>query len=152
MEPLEVVRRFFEEAWNERRLELLERLIDPKCVTHQLRSASDAVASVPRGPAALRDHITGWLSAFPDISVTIDHQTALGSEVVSWVTMRGTHRGKWQGLAPTNRTITIRTATQHRVENGRIVEDWVIVETLGLFQQLGLVPPTSELLADSGKH
>jgi hypothetical protein len=43
--------------------------------------------------------------------------------------------------------VTIRSVAQHRVEAGRIIEDWVIVETLGLFQQLGLVPPTAELLS-----
>ena len=98
-----------------------------------------------------RDAATGyamtWLKAFPDISVTTDLQTALGPNVASWVTMRGTHRGVWQGVLPTNRETTIRTVAQHRVENGRIVEDWVMVEALGLFQQLRLVPPTPELLA-----
>jgi hypothetical protein len=58
----------------------------------------------------------------------------LEPNVVSWVTMRGTHRGPWQGVPPTNREIIIRTVAQHRVESGRIVEDWVMVETLGLFQ------------------
>jgi predicted ester cyclase len=61
--------------------------------------------------------------------------------------MRGTHRAAWQGIAPTGREITIRTVAQHRIEGGRIVEDWVIVETLGLFQQLSVIPPMQELLA-----
>jgi len=147
MDPLEVVRRFFQEVWNGRRLELLDELVHPNCVTHQLRSVRGSVESLPRGPAALRDHIAGWLKAFPDISVTTDLQTALGPNVASWVTMPGTHRGVWQGVLPTNRETTIRTVAQHRVENGRIVEDWVMVEALGLFQQLRLVPPTPELLA-----
>jgi len=146
MEPLEIVRRFFNEVWNQRRLELLDELVAPNCVTHQLRSAAGPIPSAPRGPSASRKHISTWLKAFPDITVTIEHQTALESEVVSWVTMRGTHRGEWQGFPPTNREVTIRTVSQHRVEDGRIIEDWVIVETLGLFQQLGLVPPTSELV------
>jgi predicted ester cyclase len=147
MNPLEVVHRFFHEVWNERRLELLHELFDPNCVTHQVRSAPGLVVATHRGPAAMREHIAGWLEAFPDIAVTIDHETALGPDVVSWVTMRGRHRGRWQGVPSTNRKITIRTVAQHRVEGGRIVEDWVMVETLGLFQQLGLVPPTPELLA-----
>src|SRR6266699_3901163 len=89
MDPLEVVRRFFQDVWNGRRLELLDELVDPNCVTHQLRSVRGSVESLPRGPAALREHIAGWLKAFPDISVTTDLQTALGPNVVSWVTMRG---------------------------------------------------------------
>ena len=80
------------------------------------------------------------------MQVITDHRRACGDEVVSWVTMRGIHRGSWQGIAPTGREITIRTVAQHRVRAQRIVEDWVIVETLGLFQQLGVIPPMDELL------
>lgn len=152
MAPLEVVGRFFEEVWNQRRLALLDELIDPNCVTHQLQSAPTPITSSPRGPLALREHIARWLEAFPDIAVTIDLQSGMGSHVVSWVTMRGTHRGPWQGVPSTNRKITIRTVAQHRVEDALIVEDWVIMETLGLFQQLGLVAPTQELLTAAGRR
>ena len=57
--------------------------------------------------------------------------------------------GAWQGVPSTGREVTIRTVARHRVENGRIIEDWVIVETLGLFQQLGLVQPTPDLVMPS---
>lgn len=50
-----------------------------------------------------------------------------------------------QGITPSGRKITIRSVAQRRVEAGRIVEDWVIVETLGWFQQLEIVQPTPEL-------
>jgi steroid delta-isomerase-like uncharacterized protein len=152
MEPLEIVRRFFEEVWNNRRLELLDELVDPNCVTHQFKSAAGPVVTASRGPPELREHIAGWLKAFPDIAITIESQTASGENVISWTTMRGRHRGTWQGVPATNREITIRTVAQHRIENGRIVEDWVIVETLGLFQQLGLLPPTNELIPAAGRR
>jgi predicted ester cyclase len=147
MDPVQVVNRFFAEAWNQRRLEILDEIIDPACVTHQLRSAPGPIASTPRGSQSIREHIGGWLVAFPDIVVTVDQQTISGAQVVSWLTMCGTHKGKWQGVPPTGREVTIRTVVQHRVAGDRIVEDWVLVESLGFFQQLGLVPSTSELLA-----
>lgn len=146
MDPVQVVDRFFTQVWNERRFAVLPEIVDPACITHQLRSASGPVASAARGPTAMREHIEGWLAAFPDITVTIDLRCVEGSHVVSWVTMRGVHAGAWQGVPPSHRDVTIRTVTQHRVEGGRIVEDWVIVESLGVFQQLGLVRPTPELL------
>jgi predicted ester cyclase len=147
MDPVHVVDRFFTEVWNERRFAVLHEIVDPACITHQLRSAPGPIASAPRGPTPLREHIEGWLAAFPDITVTIDLRCVQGSHVVSWATMRGVHAGPWQGMPPTHREVTIRTVAQHRVELGRIVEDWVIVESLGFFQQLGLVRPTPELLA-----
>jgi predicted ester cyclase len=149
MNPAQVVDRFFTEVWNRRQFAVLDEIIDPACVTHQVRSAPGVIASMARGPLALREHIEGWLAAFPNITVSTDLKCVCGAQVVSWVTMRGVHTGAWQGVPPTGREVTIRTVAQHRVENGRIVEDWVIVETLGLFQQLGLVQPTPELLMQS---
>ena|SRR5437762_9021686 len=147
MDPAQVVDRFFTEVWNRRQFAVLDEIVDPTCVTHQVRSAPGAIAAAARGPLALREHIEGWLAAFPDIKVTTDLRCVCGTEVVSWVTMRGVHTGPWQGVPPIGGEVTIRTVTQHRIKEGRIVEDWVIVETLGLFQQLGLVRPTPELLA-----
>lgn len=147
MEPARVADRFFHEVWNQCRLDVLDEIVDPACVTHQLRSAPGGIGTEARGPVALREHIQGWLAAFPDITVTVDLRCADGPYVVTWATMRGHHRGAWQGVPPTGREVTIRTTVQHRVEAGRIVEDWVIIESLGFMQQLGLVRPTAELLA-----
>jgi predicted ester cyclase len=147
MSPSEIVDRFFTEVWNARQFDVLDEIIDPACVTHQLHSAPGPVNAEERGPLALKEHIQGWLAAFPDIKVTIDLRCVCGGQVVSPVTMRGTHSGPWQGVSATGREVTIRTVAQHRVEGRRIVEDWVIVETLGFFQQLGVVAPTQELLA-----
>jgi predicted ester cyclase len=146
MNPAQVVDRFFTEVWNGRQFAVLDEIVDPACVTCQVRSAPGAIAAAARGPLALREHIESWLAAFPDINVTTDLKCVCDTQVVSWVTMRGVHTGPWQGVPPSGREVTIRTVAQHRVEKGRIVEDWVIVETLGLFQQLGLVRPTPELL------
>jgi hypothetical protein len=34
----------------------------------------------------------------------------------------------------------------HRVQQGKIIEDWVLVESLGFFQQLGALPETTALI------
>ncbi len=59
--------------------------------------------------------------------------------------MRGTHIGVWLGVAPTNKEVSVRLSVIHRIAQGKIVEDWVLVEALGFFQQLGLVPSTEEI-------
>ena len=146
--PADVVERFFAEVWNGRDFAILDEIVDQNCLTHQVRSAAETISTAARGPQALRQHIEAWLAAFPDIRVTTDLRCSCGNHVISWVTMRGMHCGLWQGIPPTGREITIRTVAQHRVEDGRIVEDWVIVETLGFYQQLGLVPSMQELLSE----
>jgi steroid delta-isomerase-like uncharacterized protein len=141
-----VVRRFVEELWNGRRLELAGELIAADCVTHQLRSGPEPAAS-PRDPETLKRHVAEWLDAFPDLSFGVEEMVAEGDLVVSRLVMRGTHTGSWQGVAPTGKQVSIRMLTTHRVAGGKIVEDWVLVESLGFFQQLGLLPATREIIA-----
>ncbi len=148
MQPAEIVERFFSEVWNLRDFAALDEIVDQSCVTHQVRSASEPISTAERGPQALRQHIEAWLAAFPDIQVSTDLRCACGNHVISWITMRGTHRAPWQGIPPSGGEITIRTVAHHRIEGGRIVEDWVIVETLGFYQQLGLIPSMQELLSE----
>jgi hypothetical protein len=66
-DPISVVRDFFDRLWNARELDLVEALIHPDCVTHQLQSGADA-AAYARGPDAIRHHIGEWLGAFPDVA------------------------------------------------------------------------------------
>jgi steroid delta-isomerase-like uncharacterized protein len=144
-----IARRFFEELWNERRFEIAAEIVSPDCVTHQLRSDDAPAASAPRGPEALVDHIRSWVEAFPDLRFRVEESVCDGERVVSWVAMRGTHQGAWHGLAPTGELVTIRCVVMHRISHGRIVEDWVLTDSLGLFQQLGLVESREKLLAEA---
>jgi predicted ester cyclase len=140
-----VARRFIEELWNGRRLELADELIAPDCVTHQLRSGAEDEGT-PRTPEVIKQHVAGWLAAFPDLRFTVEQMIAEGDLVATRCRMRGTHTGAWLGVAPTGRDVSVRMMIVQRIAGGRIVEDWVLVESLGLFQQLGLVPPREELL------
>jgi len=142
-----VVTRFVEELWNERKLELADVIFDDNCQTHQLRSGSPTVP-VPRGPAAIRAHVADWLSGFPDLRITIEQMFAEGDRVFSQLSMDGTQTGAWLGFSPTRKRVNIRMTTVHRLQCGKIVEDWVLVESLGLFQQLGVLAPTQDFLVE----
>jgi steroid delta-isomerase-like uncharacterized protein len=135
----QVIIRFVEELWNQRRLEIADDLFDKDCQTFQLQSGAPATAA-PRGPEIIKEHISDWLSGFPDLTFTIEQMIAEGDRVSSLLTVDGTHTGSWQGIPPSGKRINIRMMTIHRIQNGKIIEDWVIVESLGFCQQLGIVP------------
>lgn len=152
MDPELVARRFFEEVWNARRLDVVDEIIAADCITHQLRSADGPVPSEPRGPQALKEHILSWLAAFPDLKWEIDSVVTEGERVATWAVAHGTHQGSWLGIGPTRRRVAIRCVVLHRVADGRIVEDWVVTEALGVFQQLGLVPDTPTLIGNAASR
>jgi len=139
-----------QQLWNERQFEVAHRIFSPECRTHQLRSGVPA-EGVPRGPAAIVRHIQEWVAAFPDIRFTIDQTFACDDRICSQLSASGTHRGAWLGIPATGKRVEIRMMTIHRVQSGKIVEDWVMVDSLGVFQQLGIIAPTTALLAAAAK-
>ena len=61
---------------------------------------------------------------FPDLSVTVEDVMAEGDRVAARVTMRGTHRGEFQGIAPTGKHVEVKAMDMFRISNGKIVEHW----------------------------
>ena len=151
MDPGLVSRRFFEELWNTRHLEVADEIVAAGCITRQLRSADRPMPSASRGPDALKEHVRSWLAAFPDLTWEIENVVVEGERVVTWAMARGTHKGNWLGIAPTGRRVAIQCVVMHRVAGGQIVEDWVVTEALGIFQQLGIVADTPTLIANAAR-
>jgi steroid delta-isomerase-like uncharacterized protein len=152
-----IIQRFVEELWNGRQLDVADEIFSEDCVTHQLRSGALAEPA-HRGPQEMKEHVSSWLRSVPDLCFKIELMIAERDHVVSHLVMEGTHQGDWMGISPTGKRLQIRMITIHRIANSKIAEDWVLVESLGLFQQLGAVPETAELIrkfahrADSGSH
>ena len=145
-----IVSRFYQELWNNRKLDVADQIIAPDCITHQLQSGADPVG-VPRGPAAVKHHVTEWLAGFPDLRFEVEQMLAEADRVVSFSVMHGTHNGTWLGLAPTGKRVSIRLAVMQRIKDGKITEDWVQVEVLGFLQQLGLIASTVEIFGQAAK-
>ncbi|MHC1767380.1 MAG: ester cyclase [Verrucomicrobiia bacterium] len=60
------------------------------------------------GIEAAGNHLLTFHHCYPDLAVTVDGQVAEDDIVVAWYTMRGTHRGEWGGIKPTNKVLTLR--------------------------------------------
>ena len=79
-------------------------------------------------------------NALPDFHFTIDDMVAEGDKVAVRFTLTGTHKGEFMGRPPTNKKLTIWGINIYRVVGGKFVEGWERADTLGLMQQLGVVP------------
>ena len=143
-----IISRFYDELWNERNLNVADEIFAADCMSHQLQSGAETVAVV-RNAEAVKHHVAEWFDGFPDLRFTVEQMLVEGERVMTQSVMRGTHTGVWLGIAPANKEVSVRLSVIHRVADGKIVEDWVLVEALGFFQQLGLVPPTQEIFAQT---
>ena len=150
MDPKDIIIRFVEELWNQRKFAVADEIFHSGCRTYQLNSGMPVV-SEPRGPQEIQTHISEWLSGFPDLHFTVDQMIAEGDRVSSVLVMDGTHTGHWMGIPPSGKQVNIRMMTIHRIQDGKIMEDWVIVESLGFFQQLGVLPATTAFLMEASE-
>lgn len=79
--------------------------------------------------------------AFPDLHATVEDVIAEGDKVVTRWTVRGTHQGETEEFGPpTGRQVEIEGVTIHRIEGGKIVEEWERYDNLSVMQQLGFAP------------
>jgi steroid delta-isomerase-like uncharacterized protein len=109
----------------------------------------DYLYHVPGNPKPLNraqhlQFVTMFYSAFPDLSHTIEDQIAEGDKVVTRATDRGTHRGELMGIPPTGKQFSVTGINIIRIERGKIVEEWVSFDMLGLLQQIGAVPASGQ--------
>lgn len=129
----ELYRRFMTEVVNQGNMKLADDLLAPHVVEYE---------KLPPGYPPDIDGIKRLFSmlrvAFPDLHTTIEDQLADGDKVVARVRLRGTHRGDFLGIAPTNRTVEYEAIDISRYEDGRMVEHWGIPDYLTLLQQLGV--------------
>jgi len=93
-----------------------------------------------RGIKDYKQHISEFYSAFPDLHFTIDDMVAEGDKVAVRLTGTGTNKGAFWGIPPTNKKVTVWEIQIDRVAGSKFVEGWSRYDTLGLMQQLGLIP------------
>jgi len=55
-----------------------------------------------------------------------------------WPSVTGTHLGEWLGLPATGKHIEMRVMDFYRLENGVIQENWIPIDILWIFKQMGL--------------
>jgi steroid delta-isomerase-like uncharacterized protein len=127
-----LVRRFYEEVWDQGNTEFAYEVFADDYVRHDLR-ATDALPG-PEGQKKIADD---FRAAFPDLRVTVDLVIGEGDYVVGRWTMNGTHSRPWGATEPTGRRATFSGVNIYRFENGKVAEIWNHRDDLGLAEQLG---------------
>ena len=129
-----LMRRFLEEVFNKQNLAAIDEFIAPSHVDHTLPPF------LPATPEGTKRAIGMFLTAFPDVHLTVEDMIAEGDKVVARLTVSGTQQGAFLGIPSTSKHATITDIEIFRIANGKAVENWVQADFLGLLQQLGVVP------------
>ena len=134
-----LVRRFFDEAINGRKLDVLDEILAPHFAGDK-QEHTDKISTrddMKRG-------LTMVLGAFPDYHQTIHDWIAEGDKVMARWTTRGTHLGVYNGIAPTGKVILEHGIDIFQIADGQIVAHWVELDLLGILRQMGFDDPLNK--------
>ena len=127
-----LARRWFEDLFSRGDLDAADEILSAEFVDHLTHEDE-------RGLEELKQYVTMYRTAFPDIQDTVEVIVAEGDKVVIRWTSRGTNEGEFMGVAPTGRHVTFTGMRLFRIAENKIVESWVNIDERGLQEQLGTV-------------
>jgi steroid delta-isomerase-like uncharacterized protein len=109
----------------------------------------DMVEEVPlpgQGPGleGLKETLTRLRQAFPDMHWSIEEQMAVDHRVLTRFRWSGTHQGEFFGIPATNRVVQVWGMVIDRFEGRKVKSTRILMDTLSMMQQLGVVPAASE--------
>ena len=119
-----VVERCFTDIWNDGNLDAVNELIHPNIVRHHERNQDED------------------LHGLEEFRLTIEQLFGEADRVMAYVRGKATHNGEFMGVPATGSAIEWTATALVRVADGKIAECWVIADTLGILQQLGVIQRT----------
>ena len=115
-----IVRRWFEEVWNQRRLDTIDELFAPEAIAYDLGGAGASV----KGPVEFRAAAKQMLTAFGQMHLTVEDIFGVDDRVAVRLSARLRHTGSLGNLQPTNREVTVPVMCMLRLRGGKLVEGW----------------------------
>lgn len=136
-ENKQLARRIPEDVFAGGNLDLLDKLYAEGAIERNAMGTH-------QGRPEIRESYEAFLTAFPDISQTVEDSVAEGNMVAMHITSRGTHKGELGGIEPTGNEIEVQQMFFVRIEDGMIAERWFLPDNLSLLQQLGVIELPTE--------
>jgi steroid delta-isomerase-like uncharacterized protein len=125
-------KKIFEEGLNVGNVDVFDETHAEDCVWHGPGGRE------LRGRAAVKEMVSGYIEAFPDMRMTIQHEVAEGNQLAIHWRVTGTHNGPLGDSPATGKKIQIDGYIIARFERGKIVEEFELFDELAMLQQLGL--------------
>jgi len=128
----EIVKRFFE-GLNKGNNKIMDELYAPEYSWYY-----SSTTPKPMTREETIEFFGMFLKAFPDANWTIQGLFPVGDRVIAWLTVRGSHKGEFQGILATGNKVEFNGFDMFRIQNGKIVEEREETDMLGFMQQLGM--------------
>ena len=129
-----VIHAFIQDVLNQKRLERADDLVNENFVE------LDPLPGQQQGREGLKAILRVLWSAFPDMHWVVQEMIAEGEMVVTRFTWTGTHRGAFLGIRASGRSVEVKGVVIDHLDRGKMAESRILMDTMGLMQQLGVIP------------
>lgn len=134
MTHAEFTKRWFDEVWNNQNADAIDEMFAEDGVANGIY---DEQGNVVVGPAGYRPFHKKFISAFPDLKVTVEDSVTEGDKIAVRCRVTATHSGEGIGVAPHGTPVEFTFMSIVRVENGKIAEAWNNVDFMQMYSQVG---------------
>ena len=130
----QLINAFIEDVINQGRMERANDLVKADFVE------LDPLPGQEQGREGIKAVIHQMRSAFPDIRWVVDEMVAEGEKVVTRFHWTGTHQADFLGIPATRRSVKVNGVVIDRLDSGMMADSRILMDTLGMMQQLGVLP------------
>ena len=127
-----VIRRMFDEIVNQGKFDVIDELFDPDFQTLTPQGEMDL--------AGFKDYVATWRAGFPDVHCEVSNVVESGDKIAWAIRATGTHTGDFMGIPPSGQQIDFDSLNIGTLRNGKAYRHHVVMDTLKLMTQLGVVP------------
>ncbi len=127
----ELIARFADEVFTNKDLSALGKYMHQDYIQHN--------PLVEQGLEGFRRFFESWFSAVPDFNYSLKKIVSDENHVWVYGAYSGTHRGEWLGIPATNKNYRFDAVDIFRIEDGKLVEHWDVLDIHTLFNQLGVI-------------
>lgn len=135
MENKDIVKHFYEVIVSENQLDELSNYISEDCIQ------KIGEKEIFIGIDGMKQHLLALKRTYPDYIMKIIRQYVEGDYVISEFIMRGTHKGEFIGITPTNKILEITGVDIDKVIDGKIIEHGGAANTFETFFEHHLIKP-----------
>lgn len=130
-----IARQLIEQVFNQGKTSLIDEILTADFVEHE-----ELPPDIPPGREGVKVLPEMMHDAFPDFKATIDDLIAERDKVVVHMTWSGTQEGAFMGIPASGKYFTISVIDILRFSEGKIVEHWGVMDSMGMMAQLGATP------------
>ncbi len=131
MAEAEFIHRWFDEVWNKKRESAIDEMLTDDVIGYGL-GPEDII-----GPDNFKAFHRNFVSAYPDLTVSVEDTVVEGDKIVARCRVTGTHCGEGIGVTPCNSPVDFTGVLIVRIRDGKIAEAWNEFNFMQMYKQVG---------------